>query len=136
MKNKDYTPDISEFHVGFEYEEINITYHDYNISDENWYYMACYANDMDIEDIDNQLNCGNIRVKYLDKKDIEELGWKKDSYNAIINTFTKDKYVLELNSNNRIIIIDNQFGEEIHFNGYIKNKSELKKIMKMIGICG
>ena len=64
--NKYYTPSIEEFHVGFECE-IKIGDHWKNIKA--------------IEDIEEMLIYGipkpnNSRVKYLDKDDIESLGWE------------------------------------------------------------
>ena len=68
MENKYYIPSIDEFHVGFEYEwKCDGTKTDWNKS-------IC-DNVMIPLDVDCQ-RVNDYRVKYLDKEDIESLGFE------------------------------------------------------------
>lgn len=176
MSNKYYTPTIDEFHVGFEFELKNSSDEPFELEHavvKNSYRVVTggiYENDYDhlLSNIEYDIKEGFVRVKYLDKEDIEslgfitrlepninKLGYSKD--NSFL--FKKDlKFSLfphheELNKifiiykghNIRSIIYlsrsrylgkdDNKIIPEIQlFNGYIKNKSELVKILKQLGI--
>lgn len=109
-----YTPTIEEFHIGFEYELLT-DHHDiwdsYQIEDKHDLFDALTE---------------TTRVKYLDQSDIESLGWKKEE-----NCFVKNNYKLYLYGNTHIQI---QSSGNLNFNGTIKNKSELKKLMQQLGI--
>ena len=102
---------------------------------------------------------GEIRVKYLDREDIESLGWtnyKKSvwDYYEIEKQFRLSsghwgsKWMLQHDRANEFITIeDNDIGfnviikasisgnEDTLFEGTIKNKSELLRLMKQLGIC-
>lgn len=98
MENKYYTPDISEFHVGFEYERMNGT--DWEKAEltnvDCWGTMARgYENEF--EEIDSLIR--SVRVKYLDKEDIESLGFKESA--SIENYFYR-----ELNCNSEKLILE------------------------------
>ena len=133
--SKYYTPDREEFHVGFEYqslwglEGINEEWHDEVYSEK---------------DCVNNL-CGTLRVKHLDREDIESLGGvkikdvhngKHPSYDCF--SFERPKYewfVVMFNyTDNWCTIHMENHTEDIRFYGAIKNKSELKKVLKMLGI--
>ena len=89
--------------------------------------------------LDLFLKAGNIALayldinKYLDQEDIKSLGWSdKGSL-----WFEKDTWLLRKWKNHELDIYDDSFtGEDpaIVFRGTIKNKSELKKLMKQLGI--
>ena len=72
MKNKYYTPEIEEFHVGFEYETSYLqacgTW-SREVLEEDYvgYFHSIYSGDAVPTE---------FRVKYLDKDDIEDLGFK------------------------------------------------------------
>lgn len=149
MVEKYYTPTIEEFHVGFEYEKNNEPYrrgYDKEIFTEDDMYNDNFMYHFDVK---------NTRVKYLDKQDIEELGWHSemvinvwsedddiiDGY--VINQSNTDTYVLLYSEEDNIVGIylqriynemSGNWEEHRLFSGYIKNKSELKNIMKMINI--
>jgi hypothetical protein len=145
MDAKFYVPDISEFHVGFECEIKNssgeifdweqfriIGVDDAEISydGKNWSRM-----DWSFYDSLNSIRDESIRVKYLDKADIEELGFIHrrtgiEGYDEV--------YMLE---EKNITLIHSDHFKKVHlynkgleFNGFIKNKSELKKILKQLDI--
>ena len=91
----------------------------------------------------------NYRVKYLDKSDIEELGWFLDTnigkswYYSHVNNIgdkslfakTKDYYLDTTDFKEIVIHNDGDYDDRTnYFQGTIKNKSELKKLMQQIGI--
>jgi len=87
------------------------------------------------------LNIENvIRIKYLNQEDIESLGFKKGlKVTEKTQSYYLDEYKLFHNEENnrvRIGIIDmNQIlGHKEYFDGFIKNKSELKKLLKQLNI--
>lgn len=137
LDNKYYIPSIEEFYVGFEYcwkDEI--------------YSQEFFGKLETLEDLENQILEDKIRVKYLDKEDIESLGWKvvenvgntefEMGLNYIMWFNKTDKNDLTILRRTELIqprnppIIHNQW--EGLFCGIIKNKSELKKLMQQLQI--
>jgi len=126
-----YTPEISEFNVGFEYE-IKIK--------DNWRKKSTTISDFSpISDYDGMsileedLISNIIRVKTLDQSDIESLGWR----------FGTNDYVFPENKNVTYgqykLLFNNSELEIIHlsgtvFRGTIKNKSELIKLQQQLNI--
>jgi hypothetical protein len=134
MESKYYTPEIEEFHIGFEYEWNNSN------EDDKWRIAVadlenCYHS---VQDIQQELNYQHYRIKYLDKEDIESLGWKFYENDTIpLKAFSKNEdYKLTYISGMHRVSIANNLVEHTHFDGSIKNKSELKKLMKQLGIDG
>jgi hypothetical protein len=143
MDNKYYTPSIEEFHVGFECEiqtswgfapgvwpeifyEDTLAGHDY---DE-------YGNVLDLT------RTSMFRVKYLDKEDIESLGFK---YNEIYDYWYKFigqaesievRYLLKEKVMQIIYedATDEYTKRSFKFNGTIKNITEFKNLMKQLNI--
>ena len=75
----------------------------------------------------------DIRVKYLSQEDIESLGFVRKGINNNLHWFYSNgkyhiSYILDLE---RVEIFTN---DVVLFNGKIKNKSELIKILTMIGV--
>lgn len=151
--NKYYTPEIEEFHVGFEYE-FHLMGASGKYKKDVWKPFRFELLDDDLIDIVDELEDGFIRVKYLDREDIESLGFSSSNF---INThFTKehstyDGYKVEIQTfnherndkrENKVrIFIFNEFNfknlnvaKSQIFIGDIKNKSELKRILKQIGV--
>ena len=132
-----YVPSIEEFHVGFEYEFKNHL---------DKFIGATVEEDWATPPYSSNIYTGDIRVKYLDRSDIEELGWKEKTwynYSGYFGMEVNDKeYTLGFHSNDpasplsmRVDIIRNDYGNNVMlFQGIIKNKSELKKIMQMVKI--
>lgn len=142
MKNKYYTPDIEEFHVGFEYEYYNGTC---------WLkcnYLTMYDQRSGTEL--NELDMSKERVKWLDQEDIESLGFESFPVGPSKIVFTKGNYALSINKysilplgkpciiekvdKERTPNIDKSFKRNIVFMGSIKNKSELKRLLKQLNI--
>ena len=131
--DKYYTPDISEFHAGFEFEEESISrlmYHN-KMFRFNWFDLQ--------KEIITGIDDKKIRVKYLDKEDIESLGWKGQESNSVY--FTKDNYRLVhwITSDGRDINIFEKYDggtqeECLIRKAKVKNKSELKKLLKQLEI--
>lgn len=139
---KYYTPTLEEFHVGFEFElEIERATSANNIKNiflpctfgnnqdggEAWELLSGYAvhnKDSILAVIRDAVNNDKVRVKYLDREDIESLGWEKYGAN-----FIKPGANLLLHADGSIMILKGDFPV---FSGIIKNKSELKRLMKQL----
>lgn len=143
--SKYYTPQIEEFYIGFEYEYKN----SHISSNGEWYdswELKTLESFKDLYDfIDGTLLDiqQDIRVKHLDREDIEECGWWFDDENGNRAEIEGGGYILFI-QNNRDILIKQEYkynrkenyyiGFNTLFDGTIKNKSELKRIMKIVGI--
>jgi hypothetical protein len=150
MENKYYTPDISEFYVGFECE----TTGSYPTLPVTWKKHIVVKETIGLVMSWHPKYGPQFRVKYLDKEDIESLGWEniKSKYNTRL-TFRKlsewaikhpkeeydmwDYIYLYYDPKDQELIIDNGESYEdlcTNFDGTIKNKSELKILLKQLGI--
>ena len=132
--NKYYTPTIEEFYVGFKYEE------QYN---ESAPFLpdvveACQYAYPDYDLLGHlawKCEKKEVRVKYLDKEDIISLGWR---YNPALDQITiqgksGNLYMIKHTAENKIAIM--YPGSDVFlFYGYIKNKSELRVLMKQLNI--
>lgn len=159
QKNKYYTPEIEEFRVGFEFE-YKETFLDGTVKSKEqydkakWIKSICWTESMPyIERTLTGKNFNNylvgVRVKYLDEDDIKDLGfipsYNKPKYwfqsfkgNNEIQLYYDDKTKEEGNEGIGITIYDGRNtppNDNKVFNGFIKNKSELKVLMKQLGIC-
>lgn len=115
-----YTPDITEFHVGFEFE----TAYGGNLNEWN--------KDVFKEDDFRHGRTSThetYRVRHLCYDDIVELAFK-----AQIKTGeTGYGYnLIEKDGKSILTITDKEYS--VLFKGTIRNRSELKRIMKMVGI--
>ena len=148
--NKYYVPSFEEFYVGFEYESLidprdpdnDNSWSKDKVRDLDSLYNYCLYNRKDPD--------GDYRVKYLDKTDIEELGFE-ESFDEPDEWFWKfkgdiniqlyfDDKIRENNQGIGISIYNSKYGTNdwdtgLVFIGYIKNKSELKVLLKQLGIC-
>lgn len=130
---KYYTPSIEEFYVGFEFE-----YNENSIWTKK--ILEFYNNFSSLWSSKCDINL--FRVKYLDKEDIESLGFSinppnnysgyEDFFNYSIGVspyrlwFTYDKHKVK-------ITLPLSDGKTL-FEGVIKNKSELKKLLQQLNI--
>lgn len=147
-----YTPKIEEFHEGFEYEQKSSfgdgtvkTIEQYNLAEwqKRTYNLDTYPYlDRTMTGHNSNNLPSAVRVKYLDRDDIESLGWKKR-----LGTYIEIYYLnwAEEEGNNKGIWLEKK-GEMytilnamtkinfMQFWGFIKNKSELKKLMQQLNI--
>jgi hypothetical protein len=138
--NKYYTPELSEFYVGFEYEFDYTTLLDYKVCGRTWGKVKLTENilelgqDGDIEDENpfyKPMKC--FRVKYLDIEDIESLGFEHQIEELYYN---KDRK-LSLEFDDGIVTIARVTKSTLSyllFTGILKNKSELVKLLQQIDI--
>ena len=141
-ENKYYTPSVEEFHVGFEFE-----FHSSKSEWKNFIFNLDRADHV-LQNVRD--NPELFRIKYLDKGGIESLNFKNYSgyKHGIINFTYKSVYdygggYLTYNLETKVLKLeivkdrhDNQ-GESLAeklFDGIIKNKSELIKLMKQLQI--
>lgn len=149
VKDKYYTPTIEEFHVGFEYELKRLNSWDKDIISIDDL-ASSYGNP---DGIAVKLKEGRVRVKYLDQEDIESLGFgnKKraaldwyqlekrieDNYNSY--GYWRNFHLVHGDDKNTVNILAYEYGfndsPNTLFQGIIKNKSELKRLLKQLGIC-
>jgi len=154
--NKYYTPSIKEFYIGFEYETLR-GFQDGTVKSIENYIKEDLAGNWN-KDIIESINhlpyverslCGKnaekglpgIRVKYLDKEDIESFGFEyfnRNMYNQLVyirksnlERFIYQYDLIELGDNK--YYIRSGYGQTGQFAGTIKNKSELKVILTQIG---
>jgi len=143
-----YTPELSEFHAGFEYQ---------NQGDDKEWYWSNISPDLDL--ISRLIKDNRCRVKYLDREDIESLGFEflpKKSLGNLTLRFEIRKLIkridrteggddtmwwnvyLKLYPDRRRVFIKGDISDgsenERFFEGEIKNKSELKKLLEQLGI--
>jgi len=142
MENKYYEPEIKEFHVGFEYE----IYEDFDFYPEKTWHNQVYGEGGKNHEVmgcidESQLH--KIRVKHLDRLDIEELGFVFiASQNSKMYFKTKDdKITVAIRFNFYIGGFSNVHVYKINlekvstlFLGKIKNKSELRRLVQQINI--
>lgn len=153
--NKYYIPKIEEFHIGFEYE-----YHEHFGKDFGKWNKYTIENNTIISNISELIASGSIRVKYLDKEDIESLGFTFgfEEGNGVKYGTYKDNSDIHINWDGDSVNPTNRFEliwiiktsipnhaynksdlmydhyTKASFKGIIKNKSELKKLLTQLGI--
>ena len=144
-----YTPELEEFHIGFEYE---------CWVDDKWYRQPLDENDLiDFRDFNRKLKGlpSEIRVKYLDKEDIESLGFKEGIFEKwgeisaapfmsdgdeikekqlFIKQEGKHKYEICAWLTPEMPTISIYWNNSQVYSGECKNKSKLKSILKDVGI--
>ena len=126
IKEKYYTPTIEEFHPNFEFEYKTLG----DIWEKEKYPFGTVW--ISADDVVG----GNIRVKHLDREDIEGEGWviiHEDERR--ISFHKKPNKEINFSKNDRNVTISKDVKRfDISFEGTIKNKSVLKQILKMIGV--
>lgn len=141
--DKYYKPTIDEFHVGFEYE-----HYSYNKWNKDIITILDMEGDSNLNSIYE--NILKVRVKYLDEDDIKSLGWDLTLTNLIMSDGSKVedvitggyiidnvKFYIMYDIKDKLcrITFDNGNGyDHIRVAITVKNKSELKKIMKQLNI--
>lgn len=176
LENKYYTPAIEEFHVGFEYEvrETRYSYEVQHLEDNKFkvlsepkqvsdWYKEVYKLDSFMYSLEDEIfdnlsayvENKTVRVKYLDKEDIESFGFintknysSGSNYQKIVDGYLFYEITNEEWGDETILTIErfyqskliakpiNEHNSVTIFQGTIKNKSELKVLLKQLGIDG
>ena len=136
--SKYYTPEIEEFHIGFEFDLKRN-------EEQNWGLRHKYGyTSPRLEKILGYIHEGGVRVKHLDQEDIESFGigdWTDSrGYWRGFKTKNDNQYYVFHHNVDRIqswcvveiVDVDTE-KRRVLFTGTIKNKSEMKKILDMIG---
>lgn len=124
QKNKYYTPTIEELHVGFEYEAKAK-----GSTETSYSTFICHGHNS----IFSEFNSSTIRVKYLDREDIESLGFVFKGGDTHL-TYHYGGYAITHTPPSNKIDIYYYDGSEFVNGITIKNKSELKKLLKQLNI--
>lgn len=165
MENEYYTPELESFHIGFEYEFHGMTTGGLVIMDMKegtveevskpthkvWSKETLTLDFLDngyrsLSDIQRLIESDQIRVKYLDQEDIEELGFTyqgsdmmggKHFEKRVEKYINHDTILRLIQIQGRVqIVTQHEGGPDDNgytvFNGLIKNKSELKRILKIV----
>lgn len=126
-ESKYYTPEIEELYCGFPYEQKK--------SNGAWVPSEVAFN---LAKNKSYLDQGRLRVKYLDQGDIESLGFKRIISREGWMMYQSGEFTIRIKDgedNLLRIFKEHHFdllGEAL-FRGVIKNKSELKRVLKQIG---
>ena len=147
MENKYYTPEYSDIYIGQELYTIDEYKIDLSTVDSLTWFLQCQNCYIDCEENTTYgISLENYKLKYLDSSDIEELGftykgktidvWFEKEGNFDMGTWTSYKCQLHYGlHDNRLFIDMIDMSDEIRvFNGIVKNKSELKKVLNMLNI--
>jgi len=133
-RNKYYTPSLDEFHVGFEYENW--------VKGRGWTKRIVEVlGRIPINERISSLVHDDYRVKYLDKEDVESLGFIQNKNSLYI----QKQYDIQKGSIDIMLLSDGGRDKsclyikhdglkDIVFSGTIKNKSELKKLLHQLQI--
>lgn len=162
MEKGYYKPEIEEFCVGFEYEFLShstrLMLFDFNENNkpeylspslETWKNQVFTGQEYSMFasfDLKTYCETDNIRVKILNREDIEAEGfiyrWSEDSKGRFVlskdrkceRTGNPDAWRIFYNPTNQWMIIDTHNANKNRFVGTIKNKTEFKKLIKQLGI--
>ncbi len=129
METKYYAPELHEFHEGFEYED-GFTHAEFFPRRFSYNEAARMDRSLLLKALDNKL----IRVKCLNREDIESLGWKQVGYDNFAIELKDITLMLEFNPEYKTFIYRDCYPQENYFKGTIKNKSELRKLMQQLNI--
>ena len=135
-----YTPKAEEFHIGFQYEWLGIN--------EEWI-KSDSPDEITLDGYEEQAY--GLRVKHLDREDIEGEGWGYDNNEEPIPPLRNAPYEMPIafcyeeglnqyllyKYKDGLIAIEHVFdcsGEGYIFKGFILNLSEFRKLMKQLNI--
>jgi hypothetical protein len=123
MKKEYYTPKIEEFRVGFKFEILEKgKWMKHEVGKAVWNLKGAKIFGQLINTKDT------IRVKHLDREDIESFGFVQESLASFVN---KDNWYIEWMPSDTL---DIYCVSDCRFKGKIRNKSELEVILKQVGV--
>jgi len=128
--NKYYTPELEELYIGFEYQQFSHLEGKWNDMILDYVHFITI-----LEEEESDWSEHHIRVKYLDREDIASLGFE----HLGSGWFEKDIYRIRKWSEQEIDVylwhtLDASMPEHLIFRGEIKNRSELKQLLKQLHI--
>ena len=143
--NKYYTPAIEEFHVGFEYETLEgdewITWKHHYLGDKYVEYSEINRiPSLDLIKYHLEGPFDSMRVKYLDRADIEIEGYSLSEVKYLhgkVVEHVKGATHIAYDPETHLMRIHNGLDmeeNEQYFKGTIKNKNEFKKLLTQLGI--
>lgn len=133
MTKKYYTPTIDEFYVNFDFEEYGRSIAFPNETDSPYWFKNVFTKFSSFVMIEEIIKQKTVRVKFLDREDIESLGWVFDNAD-LINVEQYKINEISLSVFPDYYLIEKYDFENTLFSGKIRNKSELIKIMKQTEI--
>lgn len=137
-QHKYYTPTIEEFCVGFEFE---VNSGKPNGQVENWFKYVFRINDFVA--IKKYIEDNLVRVKLLDRADIEGEGWKFEQENDMRDYFKKvvsyrgDNIIFKMcymYSTGWLLVWVDETDNGTRFSGNIRNITELRKLLNQLGL--
>ena len=152
MENKYYTPKLKDLYINSEFE--------YQTDDKKWHKCSDYINEFASGyggedsgwDLNKLIDNNKLRVKYLDKEDIEEVlktrQLKGDNVELNFQVIKSDYefYEFDYDLDDKIITVERWYQSKLVaaksgkyncytlFHGTIKNKSEFKVLLKQLNI--
>lgn len=133
VEERYYTPEAEEFHIGFEYEIVEFKSLN-GAATQLQYVKTTIENNSEWLMIDERRKIKQVRVKYLDKEDIEslfELRQLPDYFEFEFDLLYDKEPVGNVSIYEDGIIDDLMF---FNTSFKIKNKSELEKLMQQLSI--
>jgi hypothetical protein len=128
METKYYTPNIREFHVGFEYQWRNKD----GFPNNEWQHGEI-KDLVQITDIHNSIY--ELRIKFLDEVDIEGVGWKRKVISGNSGFWYNGDITIQYSMTTHRMYItqaDEDKNNLVLFLGTIRNKSEFMRIMEQL----
>jgi len=147
--NKYYTPTKEEI-----YPELHLLHKDFVDKDGVTINPYLHRGENEVIDLSKTANFEEFRIKKLDGDDILDLDWRpeivvdvfRNDGNDLVHGFSKtinetDSYcliytngVLQIYLQHVYNLASGNWSQQIKFEGTIKNKSELRRLMKQLGI--
>lgn len=134
MNEKYYTPELEEFHYGFEYQ----IYEDFDhFPEKSWINQTYGTNGTNPEEMGYVPDKKeSIRVKHLDQEDIESFGFKyiKKGWLYDYKVFRYNGIELYFRGDGSMLISPGLGRPSVIFEGTVKNKSEFSRLLRQLGI--
>lgn len=139
MRSAFYTPAIEEFHVGFEFEFLNNKQKIFFVTEEEnkWLKteMPFIGVLSELKNIRKLILDKQVKVKRIDKDDCISLGLKLKVWDNGSGYFEIGNYTIGIYGTDLFCTVSqNDYGNNIiRFSGDLKNKTELKRILRQVG---
>jgi hypothetical protein len=134
MKERYYTPEIGEIHVGYVCEKYEILIGEFDkiLPSPQWYKHVIL--NIDCINFLKLINEKKLRTLYLSKKQIEDEGWKFEQGDNAEMTFLKERYRVIYNFDTYQLWIDDAITNGQILGGMFCNSiNEFRLIFKLLG---